>query len=52
MKTSSIIALGIKYKPSLQNDHGRRVLSVLVLVLALGMFAIGSAAAIYFHVML
>jgi murein DD-endopeptidase MepM/ murein hydrolase activator NlpD len=41
MKTSSIIALGIKYKPSLQNDHGRRVLSVLVLVLALGMFAIG-----------
>ena len=41
MKTSSIIAFGDKYKPSLQNDHGKRVLSVLVLMLALGMFAIG-----------
>jgi murein DD-endopeptidase MepM/ murein hydrolase activator NlpD len=41
MKTSSILAFGNKYKPSLQTDHGRRVLSVLALVLALGMFALG-----------
>ena len=40
-KLTSILAIGKKYKPSLQTDHGRRVLSVLVLILAFSMFAIG-----------
>ncbi|MCW8924798.1 MAG: M23 family metallopeptidase [Xanthomonadales bacterium] len=40
-KLTAILAIGKKYKPTLQNDHGRHVLSVLVLVLAFSMFAIG-----------
>ncbi len=40
-KLTSILAIGKKYQPSLQNEHGRRVLSVLVLMLAFSMFAIG-----------
>lgn len=41
MNTSLILAFGKKYKPSLQNDHGRRVFSALVFALALSMFAAG-----------
>ena len=40
-KLTSIQAIGKQYKPSLQTGHGRRVLSVLVLMLAFSMFAIG-----------
>src|SRR5210317_2266647 len=40
-KLTSILAIGKKYQPSLQNEHGQRVLSVLVLMLAFSMFAIG-----------
>ena len=40
-KLTSILAIGKKYQPSMQNEHGRRVLSVLVLMLAFSMFAIG-----------
>lgn len=40
-KLTSILAIGKQYQPSMQNEHGRRVLSVLVLMLAFSMFAIG-----------
>jgi septal ring factor EnvC (AmiA/AmiB activator) len=40
-KLTSILAIGKRYQPSLQDEQGRRVLSVLVLMLAFSMFAIG-----------
>ena len=43
MKTnlSSMLAAGKHYIQSMQNEHGRRVLSVLFVMLAFSMFVIG-----------
>ena len=40
-KLSSILATGKGYMQSLQNEQGRRVVSVLVVLLALSIFVVG-----------
>lgn len=40
-KLTSILAISKQYKPSMQSEHGRRVLAVSALMLAFSLFAIG-----------